>query len=104
MFESQLDYLDAEDRLVSILQEIKDYDPEICKLILEKIHPYKGNLQLTKIARPFREAVISFIGEHSPTRIKNIFDTQISTLSIIPTHHQIAHDKQASVSGRIEQT
>ena len=72
--ENQFDYLDPEDRIVEILQEIKDYDENICKSILKRLSSFKGNIQLTQVARPFRETIGSLIGQHSPARIKDNFD------------------------------
>ena len=62
--ENQFDYLDPEDRIVEILQEIKDYDENICKSILKRLSSFKGNIQLTQVARPFRETIGSLIGQH----------------------------------------
>ena len=72
--ENQFDYLDPEDRIVEILQEIKDYDENICKSILKRLSSFKGNIQLTQVAKPFRETIGSLIGQHSPARIKDNFD------------------------------
>ena len=70
----KLDNLTSEDRLIAILQEIKEYDAKICKSILERLSSFDGNIQLTQVARPFRETIGSLIGQHSPARIKDNFD------------------------------
>lgn len=70
----KLDNLTSEDRLIAILQEIKEYDAKICKSILERLSSFDGNIQLTQVARPFRETIGSLIGKDSPARIKDNFD------------------------------
>ena len=70
----KLDKLTSEDRLIAILQEIKGYDENICKSILKRLSSFDGNIQLTQVARPFRETIGSLIGQHSPARIKDNFD------------------------------
>ena len=70
----KLDKLTSEDRLIAILQEIKGYDENICKSILERLSSFDGNIRLTDVAKPFRETIGSLIGQHSPARIKDNFD------------------------------
>ena len=70
----KLDNLTSEDRLIAILQEIKEYDAKICKSILERLSSFDGNIRLTDVAKPFRETIGSLIGQHSPARIKDNFD------------------------------
>ncbi|MCA9377914.1 hypothetical protein KC711_03320 [Candidatus Peregrinibacteria bacterium] len=59
---------------MEILQEIKNYDENICKSILKRLSSFDGNIQLTDVAKPFRVTIGSLIGEHSPARIKDNFD------------------------------
>lgn len=73
-YESEFDDLKSEDRLIAILQEIKEYDENICKSILERLSSFDGNIQLTDVAKPFRVTIGSLIGKHSPARIKDNFD------------------------------
>lgn len=76
--DTHLDHLNPEDRLIGILQDIQDYNPETCKSILEKLSSYDGNIQLTKIARPFREVIVSFVEKNSPAAIKDNFDNHVN--------------------------
>ena len=70
----KLDNLTSEDRLIAILQEIKEYDENICKSILKRLSSFDGNIRLTDVAELFRKTIGSLIGKHSPARIKDNFD------------------------------